>query len=210
MQQLTYDFGFGEKATHFLYRAGRIAEAKAESGIYAWYLRPPRNEADEVACNPYRRVFSERRFRVNAAAPLGERMHGYINRRQAELRPPTAGEELDEELFMATFAAFSPPVYIGRSRNVRARLSAHVRNLEAELARGVEAALAATNLEAAVADTDAESSQFGTRMGVLLGSRGIKDYRGLFVKVVYADSDAATRRVEYLLNRTFHPVLGRL
>ena len=207
MGEFEYDFGFGEAFQHVAYRADEIEKTRNAPGLYAWYIRAPLSASTDDLCMPYRRVFAERSFEVEAVAPLGERLSGQVKRQTASVGAAKPGRELDDALFAGAFAAFSPPVYLGRSKTIRSRLRQHIRALEAALdvvAPSVEPA------EIEEADTPEESSQFGTRMGGLLRAHDIRDYRGLFVKVVYAASNDATKRVELLLNRTFHPVLGRL
>ena len=208
VKEVSYEFGYGEDASHWVFRADEVELARPGPGLYAWFLRPPLTHASENACNPFRRIFAERRFGIEASAPLGERMAGAIKRRQASLKDVNPSEPLDEGLFATAFAAFSPPVYIGRSSQVRTRLLSHFRSLEVALDRPPD--LGPPVESSALADTDDESAQFGTRVGAMLRSRGITDSRGLFVKVAYATNNGATKRGEYLLNRTFHPVLGRL
>jgi hypothetical protein len=173
--------------------------------VYAWYVRAPLTEAAEALCDPYRKVFAEKRFEVAATAPLGEKLVGRLSRHQEDISPSKSGS-LNEALFASAFAVFAPPVYIGRSKSIRGRLQQHVVALKTALEKKLEADPAAV----APGDTDDESAQFGSRVGTLLRNRGVTDYRGLFVKVVYAPDNAATKRVELILNRTFHPTLGRL
>lgn len=207
MGEYEYDFGFGEAFQHVVFRADEVGKAKDAPGLYAWYVRTPLAAATDDLCLPYRRIFSERRFMVQAVAPLGEKLMGKVERQTAKVNPARAGELLDDALFAGAFAAFSPPVYLGRSKNVRSRLGQHVRALETALERPV-ADPSPNQIEEA--DTPEESSQFGARMGALLRAHEIRDFRGLFVKIVYASTNESTKRVELLLNRTFHPVLGRL
>lgn len=201
-----YDFGYGEVYRHSVYRADEISRARAEPGLYAWYIRTPRSECAEDRWDPYRKVFAEKRFAVSASAPLGERLIGRLDRQQLDIGPPKDGTTLDDALFAGTFAAFAPPIYIGRSKSIQKRLSQHVAALEKAL-DGPPPVAPVTTVDA---DSPEESSQFGSRVGALLRARGVSDYRGLFVKVVYAPTNDATKRVEFLLNRTFHPTLGRL
>jgi hypothetical protein len=206
MNEQEYDFGYGEIFSYSLYQADAVGDARKEPGVYAWYVRTPLTEAAEALCDPYRKVFAEKRFEVAATAPLGEKLIGRLSRHQEKLRPPKAGNALNEALFANAFAVFAPPVYIGRSKSIRGRLQQHVVSLKAALEKKLEDDPAAV----APGDTDDESAQFGSRVGTLLRNRGVTDYRGLFVKVVYAPDNAATKRVELILNRTFHPTLGRL
>jgi hypothetical protein len=193
VQEVIYDFGYAEQLSHWLFQADQVGLAEDRPGLYAWYLRPPSDLPDEASCNPYRRVYADREFKVSASAALGELMEGRVNRRRTVLRDARAGEELNQSLFASAFAAFAPPVYVGRSIRVHSSLS------------GV-----ADDGETATPDTEEESAKFGIRMARMLRSEGLDHFRGLFVKVVYAPDNLATKRVEYVLNRTFHPVLGRL
>lgn len=207
LSEVNYDFGYGEVFTHSVFRADQIGAAKDLPGLYAWFVRTPQSAATEDLCRPFRRIHADRAFKVEATAPLGEAIVGKIRRSMAGVKAPKPGETLDGELFASAFAAFSPPVYVGRSKTVRNRLGQHVKALTKALAASD---LGPIPTEPELPDTDEESSQFGVRMGRLLKRQGIEDTRSLFVKVVYADNNEATKRVELMLNRTFHPVLGRL
>lgn len=209
MQEVIYDFGYGEQLGHWLFQADRVGLADERPGLYAWYLRPPSDLPDELSCNPYRRVYADREFKVSASAPLGELMEGQVNRRRTELRSARAGEELDQSLFASAFAAFAPPVYVGRSIRVRGRLMSHMNSLRNDMGRSTLSGVTDDG-ETATPDSEEESAKFGSRMARMLQSEGLDHFRGLFVKVVYAPDNLATKRVEYVLNRTFHPVLGRL
>ena len=209
MQEVTYDFGYAEQLSHWLFQADQIALAEDRPGLYAWYLRPPSDLPDEASCNPYRRVYADREFKVSASAPLGELMEGQVNRRRTELKEPRAGEELDQSLFATAFAAFAPPIYVGRSIRVRGRLMSHMNSLRNDMGHSSLIG-AADDGETPTPDSEEESAKFGIRMARMLRSEGLDHFRGLFVKVVYASHNLATKRVEYVLNRTFHPVLGRL
>lgn len=209
MQEVTYDFGYAEQLSHWLFQADQVGLAEDRPGLYAWYLRPPSDLPDEASCNPYRRVYADREFKVSATAALGELMEGQVNRRRTELRNARSGEELDQSLFASAFAAFAPPVYVGRSIRVRGRLMSHMRSLINEMGRGT-LNTAADDGETATPDSEEESAKFGIRMARMLRSEALDHFKGLFVKVVYASDNLATKRVEYVLNRTFHPVLGRL
>lgn len=209
MQEVTYDFGYAEQLTHWLFQADQVALAEDRPGLYAWYLRPPSDLPDEASCNPYRRVYADRKFKVAASAALGELMEGHVNRRRTKLNDARVGEELDQSLFASAFAAFAPPVYVGRSIGVRGRLMSHMNSLRNDMGRSILSG-AADDGETATPDSEDESTKFGIRMARMLRSEGLDHFRGLFVKVVYAPDNLATKRVEYVLNRTFHPVLGRL
>lgn len=206
MSEHLYDFGHGELYRHELLRAEEVVNAKKAPGLYAWYVRPPKSEASELACAPYRQVFAQRDFKVKAAAPLSEFLEGSLTRRLHHPRKAKDGEALDEDFFAAAFAAFAPPVYIGRSKDIRGRLRQHYEALKHSIGRDLLVELD----ESAPPDSDEESSQFGLRLGALLRDQGLNDLRGVFVKIVYANDVIAPKRAELILNRTFHPVLGRL
>lgn len=206
MGEFEYDFGYGETYPYSLFNVGDLTSARPDPGLYAWFLRTPLDRSGEALCDPYRKVFAEKKFEVEASAPLGEMLVGRLARHQPILPPPRPGHVLDEPFFAKAFAIFAPPVYIGRSKSIRTRLLQHVRALQAALEKLPETEPGGDF----VADTDRESAHFGARMGALLARRGIRDSRGLFVKVVYAPDNAATKRAELILNRTFHPTLGRL
>ena len=202
--EFTLDFGYGEKYPHSMFLPDEVHLSRNEPGLYAWYLRAPRSAADEAGLAPYRNIHVKRRFKVTATAPLGEQMDGEMERMPKQLKEARMGEGLD----MAFFAsAFAPPIYIGRSKRVRTRLTTHMRALDDELARGVGNI---GDVEPISADSDEESSQFGVRVARLLKEHSVNHYNGLFVKVVYAPSNLATKRAELVLNRTIHPALGRL
>lgn len=201
------DFGYGERHTHSVFLPEDVTDSSNSPGLYAWYLRLPPQAMDEGGFEPYRHVHVKRRFSITASASLGEQMDGTMERLPTRLKTAKPGEDLDMPFFASAFSAFSPPIYIGRSRGIRTRLMAHLRALDGEMARG---SASQRIIAEPASDSDDESSQFGVRVAQMLVEQGLDHYTGLFVKIVYAPTNDATKRAELLMNRTIHPVLGRL
>ena len=102
---------------------------------------------------------------------------------------------------------FSPPIYVGIAKNVKARLLTHLTKLREALVTPFTVAISG-DLDV---DSDEESSYFGGRVGDLLRAQGIDDVRHLFVKIVFQQGDdlAHRRAVEHFANRVFFPFCGR-
>lgn len=206
--QVVYDFDFNEEHKYAVVAARDIEQehfTEARAGLYAWYLRLPRNPDPALDLASYSRVFGSKNFTLEARSVLGERYQGTATRQPGF--DPASHPFVSSVLTASTI--FCPPVYIGISINIRQRLTLHLRRLNEALQSSES--LPPTDDATEQQDTAGESSAFGHRMGYLLRSNGIRDVERLFVKIVYQPQASAAdlKKAEYFVNRTFLPFCGR-
>ena len=199
---ITYDFLYGEKYEHDVLPAARYEDCLDERGIYGWFLRVPRSPT-ELDVEQFRSVCTAKTLEITAKAPFNDRYFGPLGRSTFDEAP-----HLSELKYLPLVTSvFAPPIYIGISDHIRGRLRSHYAALVDELAGPGRSQDVALPNE----DSDAESSTFAARLGRLLRENGVGDTRGLFIKVTYLP-DASRQELldlEYYLNRTFVPILGR-
>jgi len=203
-QTITYNFLYGEKYTYDVYTVRDLESARPSAGIYAWFFRLPEGaDDDDTRVQAYSNLFRNRRMSVRASGPLQEIYEGSIER--------VRGAEQSGATYLGRIAStvFCPPLYIGISVNLRARLGEHYEALFQAMYQG--STYGNANEEPVPQDTARESAFFGERMATALQHSGLNSISDLFVKVVYAPNleYSAIQATEYLLNRTFFPLFGR-
>lgn len=205
---ITYDFSYGERVQYSVLPARDVEKTEEKPGIYAWYARLGKAVQDQAQPGwTFAQFFLNRELIVEAKGSLREAYRGRIFRQtDADFRDRN-------DLIEGATTVFCPPIYIGISKNIRNRLTTHVRKLREVLASAPEAAgNSAESVKAGVqTDTDEESSVFGSRIGAKLHDAGLRSEEILFVKVMYVERSASSqlRDTEYLLNRSFFPVFGK-
>jgi hypothetical protein len=206
--QVVYDFDFDEQHEYTVVAARDIEQEhfiEARAGLYAWYLRLPKDPNPALDLASYSRIFGSKNFTLEAKSVFGERYQGAATR-QPSFDP--ASHPFASSVLTAS-TIFCPPVYIGISINIRQRLMLHLKRLN-EALQGAETLLPTDDMSEEQ-DTADESSAFGHRMGYLLRSNGIRDIERLFVKIIYQPQASAAdlKKAEYFVNRTFLPFCGR-
>jgi hypothetical protein len=203
-REVVYDFQYGERYGCDLLAARDLALAREQPGLYAWYLRLQPHATSPDAIRAYIRLFTSKRLYVTAAGVLNESYEGSLERLPFD---PASGE-IPASMLAAATVMFSPPIYLGISKNVRTRLQQHLDALEGALREVEPMPMPAPQIEP---DTFEESATFGQRAAALLKASRINDVSGLFVKVLY-DGSIERRQligIEHLINRAFVPVCGR-
>lgn len=200
--EVQYDFGFGDRFAHTVVPFRKLSSVKALPGIYAWFLRAV--DGSFAEWQKINSVYSSRELRVNAVGSLGEVYSGSL-----EKVPFEAQEEEFLSGMTDSIAAFTTPLYIGISVNVLRRLTEHQRSFDSSFhGPPIGGLMGEGRVDS---DTEEESNVFGVRLATSLREAGITHTSNIFLKVVYLP-EAEKRNllcVEALLNRTFHPPLGR-
>lgn len=114
-------------------------------------------------------------------------------------------KDIDNEVLTRVMIAFSPPLYLGISKNLKDRLNIHKRKLEEYLLSPSDSL---KYLDGCDADTPEESTYFGYRIGRALVENETEP-DDLFVRCIYNDDYEMVRMIEKVLNRIFTPVYGR-
>lgn len=202
MSSVSYKFGFGESHEHHLLPYTDLESAKESQGVYAWFLRVKGSGQEEW--EKVNSIYSSRRLKTSALGSLGERYDGDLVKKPYDGTAP-----VDPVVLTALCAAFSTPVYLGISSNVRTRLKQHDKALQEYLRDP-------TNYKRQIdsdapSDTDSESSLFGARLGKALLEADFNHAANAFVKIVYLDNISRETLIasETLINRMIHPTLGR-
>lgn len=201
MNDVVYDFGFGDTLAYEVLPYREIGSAKATAGIYGWYLRAPDGAAPNLA--KLAAVYSSKSLDTTAFGNLSERYTGVLTKAAV----PDA-IIAHTSIASAALSIFAPPLYIGISSNIRMRLSQHEQALRNALGSPIKNTIPA-DLEL---DTEAESSYFGERIGSAMKQAGYTHAGDLWVKIVYCPSSSRMdiREAETFVNRSFHPIFGRL
>jgi len=202
MNKIEYDFGYGEKAQYDVFDILDISNAEKRPGLYAWYLRC---QFDTEGFNSMKKIHSLRALKISATAQLGESYIGKVHKQYKDAETVT-----DEELLRIASVAFSTPIYVGISKNVRNRLKQHYN----ELTKHFPTSRISTSVpdETIISpDTEEESSTFAQRIGSALKNAGYKSTTSLYVKVIYANNinKFDLRKTESAINQLLHPVMGR-
>jgi len=106
------------------------------------------------------------------------------------------------------FLAFAPPLYIGISTDLQARLKAHRKHLREYMRTTPSADTTAIFNPSVEADSEVESQYFGKRIGEALQALQLSPDE-LFIKLVYADDPKLLKPIESLLNYSMTPHYGR-
>ncbi len=170
--QVVYDFDFGEQHKYSVVAARDIEQehyVDASAGLYAWYIRLPKdpNPASDMAS--YNQVFASKKFTVEAKSILGERYQGTAARQPSF--DPSSHPFAASVLTASTI--FCPPIYIGISINIRQRLTRHMKRLNESLQ--ISSLPLPSNDTPEEQDTEVESGAFGQRIGYLLHANGIRE-----------------------------------
>lgn len=202
--EIIYSFPYGERHPHIVVAATEVENLQDKKpGFYAWYIRVLPKETNVADLKWYGSFFGSKKYSVDLSATLGEHYEGDLS-----LRPVfDATMPAKMALISTVTTVFSPPIYIGIAKNVKARLLTHLAKLREALITPFTVAISG-NL---IGDSDEESSFFGERVGNLLRAQGIDDVRHLFVKIVFQPVDDLAQRkaVEHFVNRVYFPLCGR-
>lgn len=211
----TFQFPFGERYQHRVIPYAKIEqEAPMGPGLYSWHFRLPRNEQDLERVPAFlQALFHSGSIAAEVTGNLRQKYRGEL---------PLQTNAFDQGLSAAlapAFFAIAYPLYIGISRGLRGRLGCHKEQLEAAKTQHL--------YEPGPGDTtddEAESRNFGQRLGAVFRKAEFLDTSSLFIKcVAYQQAGSGTEPYEVWLeqvmvdiaaaertcNTLFHPVFGR-
>lgn len=186
---------------HGIYRFGELSEIPSVPGIYSWYL-----EVDYVNVTKYSELFHMRRLQVEAKGELTENYSGTIYK-----KPKTFDSSVhyDLSLFQVASFAFCPPLYIGISKNLKARFTDHFSEFNSLVMpfSGTPTKILKTQI-----DTLSESSALAQRLAICFNTLGIFDKSAIFIKTIEMPNGydwGKLQKIEKYLNRSYYPILGR-
>lgn len=209
-QNLQYRFPRQEFYTTSYLSFEDLGEGPEAAGIYSWHLRlRPNATFDQIKA--LAGVLARENYNLNATGNLRQSFSGNITR---QIYPPV---NADVDVFRRALMLAEPILYIGMSRNLRARLMAHKKWIEDSTYKRVSRDGDSKVTEEP--DTYEESRNFGMRIAAALQQSGLNDLRCLYVKYICieqedlqeqnVDLDSAIKAVEFNCNSLIHPLFGR-
>ncbi len=188
------------------YRLSEVHKIPDVPGIYGWYLF-----ATEGSGEDYYKIFKKKKLSVQIKGPLQEKYQGEARCEFDEKDFRTT--ESNTELFAISSFAFSPPVYIGISKNLKRRIGEHWRKLnKIFLAGGISEPQDSEALGIFDLDTIVESEHFAQRFGYSLKGCRTINLNSIFIKTIEMRDGypwGKLQKVEKYLNRTYLPIYGR-
>ncbi|MEP6389215.1 MAG: hypothetical protein ABJ056_04745 [Halioglobus sp.] len=171
------------------------------AGYYSWIYIPETKENISAGVVKKRNVIS------TVKEGFSNNYHGELVRREV------GGLAIDDEdrflKFQELMFAFSAPLYIGISNNLRSRLKTHKRQL-AECYETWEAMEPDTDfrpIDSRNLDTDIESKCFGQRIARILQTEGLR-LDELYIKCVRSEGGDDLKSNETILNKICAPPYG--
>lgn len=209
-----FNFPYGEKYRHRVIPYSEIERAApAGPGLYSWHFRLPRSDKDLKRVPAFlQTLFHSGTVKAELTGNLRQKYVGDLS-----LQTNAFGDGLSPAL-APSFFAIAYPLYIGISRNLRGRLTCHKEQLELAKSEPQDPGLGDTT------DDEAESRNFGQRLGGVFRKSEYLDTRCLFIKCVTYERDAQCpddyevwldrimgeiAMAERTCNTLFHPVFGR-
>lgn len=188
---------FGEIQLGY-YSINELDLVEHKPGWYSWHFVPDRSEDLNSG------LFRVKSIDAEVKSIFGTKYSGRLNTHEIDIDSNVYGKY--SEFIEQTFICFSPPLYIGISKDVKFRLNTHKSKLYGTLELGIINKV--KELDLTKIDSVEESSYFGQRIGNRLIESNI-DKNGLFVKVIYSESESELKPVEKILNNFFIPPYGR-
>lgn len=189
---------------HGIYKLSENHLIPSVPGIYSWHIG-----FEKKGYNDYFKAFKQKRLDVNLKGSLKEQYSGKIwNSYHSKDFSSTT---FDFDLCEYASSVFCPPVYIGISKDLKARLATHIRELE-KIYTGKVKLSKPKKVGQTDFDTIIESSHFAQRIGFTLAELKSISIDSLFIKTVELDKTYAwsdLQKVEKYVNRTFIPIYGR-
>ena len=172
--------------------------APARPGLYAWYAAPNPG----ASLQDYHGIYKSRTLNAFISGNLKEQYEGTLYAKA--LSYPSSE---DRALLEAAAEAFSPPLYIGVSSDLRNRLSTHSEMLKDAM---YTAELSESPNEQVQSDTNEESASFAARMSLYARDTSL-GVTAFHVRMIVLPEGYARHKllsVETFLNRTYTPHYG--
>lgn len=185
-------------------RIGDFESVEPASGWYAWFYVPGslQQNAFELHryCHPMASV--EGLFNLD--------LHGWLSPASSTVscKSTLQNDPAFLETIRALVLAFSAPLYIGISKNLKQRLKIHRAQLLEAMDSGAADLKAQNKVPDYNPDSDEESRCFGDRVGAYLSALSIP-HEDLYVKYVLTDRPAILADAEKLLNYSLTPKFGK-
>ena len=188
------------------YSLRNFSKIPQKPGVYSWHLIVDKPFEDEL--RNYYDFYAKRSFQAKVSSWFNESYKGDLF--------PSGGIDLqrsfpDGDVLKIMTSFLCPPIYIGISRNdLNRRLEEHRDKFQFHLSSEGESAI---KLAESDIDTEVESEFFGIRLARLFNQLDGMDENLLFVRVISFEGPIEDTNIlynlEYYLNRSFKPILGR-
>ncbi|MFN7704056.1 MAG: hypothetical protein ACK5OS_05480 [Chryseotalea sp.] len=189
---------------HGVYGLSDLHKIPNVPGLYAWYIA-----VSSANFSDYYKIFKQKKVTVKIEGVLQDKYHGEIQNIYNDKNFPSAG--IDYDLCEVASLAFSPPLYIGISIDLRKRLIDH----SSELTKVLYGKLPLPSplpIGKTEFDTIYESAHFALRIGHTIVNYPTVDLASFKIKTLELPKSFTwqdLQRVERYMNRTYIPVYGR-
>jgi hypothetical protein len=196
-------------------------------GIYSWYFYP--HSVSPQVISSYSSLFKSKKYQVDVTNKLNEKYSGEIkslkslNHEDVE-QYEYFNKKLYQDFLQISAITLAPPIYIGRSINLNARLLCHKEKLTNTLGSlWTSESLENIDGKDIEFDSDLESECFANRVGNFFKNNFSEDLHfsisNFLVKVVYFKDvidpiiikqiqTKYLRDIEYYYLRTYQPILS--
>jgi hypothetical protein len=178
-------------------------------GIYSWHLKPKRLDENKIlklfeAFNKFEMKLTGSAI-FNQTSKFGDKFEGKLNRNNGIVDVSENIKSLNIDFLITFLKENSFPLYIGRSKNIKKRLTQHYNIYRNAMTTN----FLATMIQEFDNDTDEESGYFGMRLANLNQDRWFLENE-LFIKY-YSNEELnydSIKEIEFFLNRFYKPILG--
>jgi len=217
IEPLEADFLYGERYRHYVIPWEKIdVLAPSCPGIYSWHIRIKPNQEETVG-GFLDELFCQQKLKAEVKGNLRLKYSGDLTKKYES-------PELDDyDLIKQALVAFSLPLYIGISGDLKIRLSTHKNTLKDVVGSSGSELLIVGDVKE---DSYEESVSFGQRLGDFWLSKKFHTLNCLFVKYIVPTvcqecvkerCEEVCRKkwigplkdTETMLNNYFNPVWGR-
>lgn len=194
-------------------------------GLYSWHLYP--NDTDPDGLEKYHSLYGNKSYKATIESKFGEVYKGddidYVGREDIlkKIRDKKfTGTQEEIWAFKLSSMFLSPPIYVGRSENLATRLKNHFEELGHKIAVNINSL---ESPEETKDENDEEtSSSFAYRVCSFVrqdeleyGAENKFEIGNFIVKVIVFNKNSGLdydkiKDLEYILNRSYKPVIGKL
>jgi hypothetical protein len=198
-------------------------------GVYAWYIYP--HAINTSIIESYTKLYKNRKYKVQITDKFKEKHTAYtsINENLDNTRLSRYdiynNSKLFKDILNLAFLTMSPPLYIGRSKNLRHRLAKHAELLSFSINnnRSTEKSFI-NNYDINESDSDKESQYFGARIADHLNKVDFKNNNfgisNFYIKLIGLEEKNVMdenreevmiyfKDLEYILLRSYKPIISK-
>lgn len=195
------------------YRSGSFNIEPNARGLYAWYFFP--KNATKMDFRNFSQVLNNKNLFGEISSNFQEKYNANLNSVSNDKHCVDMNYNPDvEKAIIASSILFTPPIYIGRSEDLKVRLEEHDKNLRESLMARTKFDL--EDLKSEDIDTEKESKNFGERVSnyivdQLKGNDSFDNLNFIAIAIQFHSENIKKEdiiKMEYFLNRTIKPIFG--